>query len=1114
MQFDNYKEIVEFSPLGIFQIDLNGIFQAVNNSFTALLGYTKKEDILGKNLSDIFFDILAEKEVLSIRTRQEESSFEVRLKKADNEPLWVQINFKSIGSSEDSGAYILGFVADIDYKKKIKISLTEVSTRFHATLANNKIGLWDWDLKSDLLNVSQVWKNQLGHTYERSTVTFEEWKELIHPDDRQETISKLQDYITGRIPAYETEYRMKHNNGKYIWIFDRANLVKNEDGSPDRILGTHLDISDRKQIEKELAVSRIRFDQFFNSSPVAFCVVNKNFEYLKINNAMAGYMGIAARDLIGKKIKDVFPGNHIAIESILRRVVQENNFFVDVESFTGNSGQDIHALATYFSLPDEEAGIILLDISNTINARKALEVSENKFRTIYELSPLGIAILDSEGCYRRANNAFQTLTGYPEEDLKRMTFRDITFNEDLDESDLFFNRLANGDLDNYHLEKRFIKKDGGIIWTNSMVSVFYDSNEKGLRIINMVQDITGKKAAELRLKENEKYYRALFENSSDLKIIVDKDGKITYWSKAVENILGFGRDDLFGKTISKYITQNEYLSILGFIGRKKSKPGVAYPFEVNLKDKNGDLHYMEGLANNLINDEIIQGIIINLRDVTEKKIAEMAISESEEKFRQLAENINDVFYIVSPDFKTLYYASPLIESIWGIEPGQLYTSPEIMIESVHPDYRTRFKELFYHLPSNGKFDYEHKILNHNGSVRWIRTRAFPIRNSDGEVNKIAGVSEDISDKKYWQDQVLKLSKAVEHSPVIIMVTNVEGSLEYVNPKFTEVTGYNAAEVLGKKPGIVSSKKKNKSDYKIIWDTILSGKEWQGEFENIKKNGDHYWVYASISPIIDDNGEISNFVAVEEDITNWKYYEKELIKAKESAENSDRLKSIFLAQMSHEIRTPLNNILTYTSLLEEELEDKLPVGLESTFSIIGSSAKRLMRTIELILNLSRIQTGNFEFEYKQLDLDNDILFDIILEFSLRAREKDLVLHYDCPADKRVIIGDPYTLGQIFVNLLDNSIKYSHKGEINAVLYNEDNKVCVDISDCGIGISNEFLPKLFDPFTQEDSSSTRNYEGTGLGLTLVKNYADINKASLSVRSEKGKGTTFTVKFDPAE
>jgi signal transduction histidine kinase len=240
----------------------------------------------------------------------------------------------------------------------------------------------------------------------------------------------------------------------------------------------------------------------------------------------------------------------------------------------------------------------------------------------------------------------------------------------------------------------------------------------------------------------------------------------------------------------------------------------------------------------------------------------------------------------------------------------------------------------------------------------------------------------------------------------------------------------------------------------------------------------------------------------------------LILAKEEAEKSDRLKSEFLAQMSHEIRTPLNNILTYISLLKEEMEDKLPSELEPSFRVINSSALRLIRTIDLILNLSKIQTGNFDMQFGPIDLDNDILYELVLEFYSRASEKDVKLNYKNNAINKKIFGDSYSIGQIFVNLIDNAIKYTTKGEINVILYNLENNVCVDITDSGVGISKEFLPTLFEPFTQEDSSDRRNYEGTGLGLALVKKYVELNNAKIFIKSEKQVGTTFTITFKPIE
>ncbi len=449
--------------------------------------------------------------------------------------------------------------------------------------------------------------------------------------------------------------------------------------------------------------------------------------------------------------------------------------------------------------------------------------------------------------------------------------------------------------------------------------------------------------------------------------------------------------------------------------------------------------------------------------------------------------------------------------MFGHKPKEFYDNPHKWFDVIHPEDKQPVMYLTEQITKTGIYDYEHRIIKPDGNIRWIRLRAFPIKDKDNNIYRVASVAEDITDRKYWEEEITKLSKAVSQSPVIIMITDVNGNLEYVNPKFTQVTGYKFEEVIGKNPRFLRGGYRSEEEYKKLWDIVLSGKEWQGEFLNKKKNGDLYWVSSSISPIIDDQGKATHFIAIAEDITDRKFNEGQLILAKESAEKSDRLKSEFLAQMSHEIRTPLNNILTYTSLLQEELEDKLPDGLESTFYVIRSSAQRLIRTIDLILNLSKVQTGNFETNFEKVDLDKDILVDIVLEFYSRVKEKGLEINYENLDVNEPIFGDHYSIGQIFVNLVDNAIKYTNSGNIKIKLYqNGTDKICVDVTDTGIGISENFLPSIFEPFTQEYYSSTRDYEGTGLGLALVQKYAELNNASIEIKSVKDKGTTFTVGF----
>ncbi|MFH1194765.1 MAG: two-component regulator propeller domain-containing protein [bacterium] len=240
-------------------------------------------------------------------------------------------------------------------------------------------------------------------------------------------------------------------------------------------------------------------------------------------------------------------------------------------------------------------------------------------------------------------------------------------------------------------------------------------------------------------------------------------------------------------------------------------------------------------------------------------------------------------------------------------------------------------------------------------------------------------------------------------------------------------------------------------------------------------------------------------------------EIELLLAKDRAEKSDRLKSEFLAQMSHEIRTPINAILSFTSLLREEVHDKIPDDLGQSFSIIDNAGNRLIRTIDLILNMSQVQTDTYEINFKKFDLYYNVIEILETQYRHVANDRKLKLLFSREADDTIIYADEYTVMQIFENLLNNAIKYTPEGKVEIRLRrDESNKLIVEVNDTGIGISESFLPELFKPFSQEDSGYTRRFEGNGLGLALVKKYVELNNAEIEVKSKKGIGTTFLVSF----
>jgi len=348
---------------------------------------------------------------------------------------------------------------------------------------------------------------------------------------------------------------------------------------------------------------------------------------------------------------------------------------------------------------------------------------------------------------------------------------------------------------------------------------------------------------------------------------------------------------------------------------------------------------------------------------------------------------------------------------------------------------------------------------------------------------------------------------------LVFIHDLKGNFVDVNQTFVDLFGYRLNELVTMNLSEIFPQELLAEYYKSV--ELLKNKNHTDQIHELqgkKKNGDLVFI-ESISSVISKGGIAVAIQGIARDVTERKEFEQKLIKAKEDAEKSDKLKTEFLAQISHEIRTPVNNIVTFTSLLKEEIEENLPKGLESAFKIIDSSAQRLIRTIELMLNISQIASGNFETKFEEIDLNKNLLDDLLLEFYTKAKNKKLELTLANTCDDTFIRGDYYSIKQIFANLIDNAIKYTPSGEVQVQLFKNDcNKICVEVIDSGIGISEEYLPSVFEPFSQEDTGYSRQFEGNGLGLALVKKYVEINKASISVSSVKGKGSKFTVEFDP--
>jgi len=363
----------------------------------------------------------------------------------------------------------------------------------------------------------------------------------------------------------------------------------------------------------------------------------------------------------------------------------------------------------------------------------------------------------------------------------------------------------------------------------------------------------------------------------------------------------------------------------------------------------------------------------------------------------------------------------------------------------------------------------------------------------------------ITEHKQAEESLIKLKTAIEKSEVSVVITDSKGNIEYANPFFTELTGYSVDEYIGQNPKVLKTDYHPKEFYEKLWNTIVSGKTWKGEFYNRKKNGEFYWENAIISPIQNDKNIITHIVAIKTDITEAKKTSSELIIAKEKAEESDKLKSAFLANMSHEIRTPMNGILGFSELLKSP---NLSGDQQQKYiEVIEKSGNRMLNIINDIVDISKIEAGLMDVNLNESNINEQIEY-IYTFFKPEVEGKGMQLSYKngLVSKESIIKTDREKIFAILTNLVKNAIKFSKEGTIEFGYIKKDETLEFYVKDTGIGIPKDRQSAIFERFIQADIKDKMARQGAGLGLSISKAYVEMLGGRIWVESEEGIGSTF--------
>ena len=498
------------------------------------------------------------------------------------------------------------------------------------------------------------------------------------------------------------------------------------------------------------------------------------------------------------------------------------------------------------------------------------------------------------------------------------------------------------------------------------------------------RDITERKQAETALAEAEEHFHSLFDSiplptfsfdAETLQYLEVNDAAVAHSGYSRDELLSMRVTDLVPAEIVPRVISNmqslRFHSRRHDHGRHRLKDGrfVEVEIDVTAMDSRGR-----------------KAAIAVIQDVTARKRMEEALQASEEQFRQLAENIHEVFFITEPDQKGLTYLSPAYEEIWGRPRQEAYGRADAWIESIHPEDRGQAISVFSRSNGGEPADAKYRVVRPDGSIRLIKARAFPVYDAKGKFRRVVGIAEDITEA-------------------------------------------NRAEV-------------------------------------------------------------------------------EIIKAKVAAEAANRAKSEFLANMSHEIRTPMNGIIGMTELA---LDTPLNSEQREYLTMVKSSGDDLLTLINDILDFSKIEAGKLSFDPTEFNL-HDLIANTLRPLAVRASMKGLEIACDVKAGiPGCVIGDAGRLGQVIMNLVGNAIKFTAQGEIVVGVdveaqEKESTLFHFTVQDTGIGIPPEKQKAIFEAFSQADSSTTREYGGTGLGLTISLRLVQIMGGKLWVESVPGEGSTF--------
>ncbi|WP_448519893.1 PAS domain-containing protein [Rhodoflexus sp.] len=984
-------------------------------------------------------------------------------------------------------------------------------------------GLWFWDLE----NPEHKWMNPrfwraLGYNPDEMPHLTSVWQHIIHPDDLEKAKILIGRHLEDPSQPYEQEVRYRHKQGHTVWIRCKGTAIRDATGKPIRFLGTHIDITQAKQDAIKAQQEAQFLKSVYDNQSVFIVELDRHGNYTFVNNYYRDFFQWDDNNLIGTSSQiGIVPEDIPKLHEVADKCFSQPGVKVKVELSKEINNIRSTALWEFICLPNpaDSNDLRILCIGYDISEQKLTEE---------HLQRVSLLLNDAQRIAKMGAWELDLATGRTFWTDEVYAIHEVTkdFDHNKDTAISFYHpddqpvisRAIQDALDKqlpFDVTCRFITAKGNHRWVRASG---YPVVKEGrvTRLTGMFQDITQSEEDKATIRREQQFSQKLLEKMGDGFLVISSTGQTLIVNAALCQMTGFSSEELVGSYPPyPYWPADETATIEAVF--KPSVEAQGGNFELIFCRKNGE-KFPVIVSVGSIKDPSgeVTNYFASIKDISERKKVEEELRQSRDQFQSLVDNIPGITYRCKADEQwTMIYMSRQIDVLSGYPAEDFIGNAVRSYASVqHPDDQPMIRQrTLAAIAANRPFELEYRVLHRDGSIRWAYEKGIAIRNATGEIDYLDGFILDITARKLAEQELIRTKNLLDQTSKVAQVGGWEYLLDTKKVIWTDIVrkihevpddyvpDYNSAAGFYTPESIELLRQ-------AIDRCQQFGTPYDLELHIITAKGRKKWVRVIGNAEMED-GRCVRMYGTFQDIDQRKKMTLQLEESRQRAEEANRAKSQFLANMSHEIRTPLNSVIGFSELLMRTCMSETQ---QQYIKAIHQSGNTLLNLVNDILDLSKIEAGKMELVSEKTDLYKlSSHVTEILRFKTNEKHLELLLRI-APQTPRYVWIDVVRIKQVLINLLGNAIKFTHQGEIELLIrpvgHVQENSQWLEFSvrDTGIGIPPERQKQIFEAFAQADASTTRQYGGTGLGLTISNQLLALMGSKLHLESKVNEGSRF--------